>query len=79
MFRSYLVFRMAKVPHEKPLQIRLLKVRQRFDRRVAQSGVGQNALVRLAVEELLTKYQTPEETIAAIIRSRTNAMLKEGA
>jgi hypothetical protein len=63
---------------EKPISIRLIELRAKFDKRVALSGLGQNDLIRLAVEELLAKYQTPEATIAAMIRSRTAAM-KEAA
>lgn len=65
---------MAKtVVDDNPIQVRLLRLRPKFERRRAQTGFGPNAMIRLAVEEMLEKYQTPEEIIAAMVRSRTSA------
>jgi hypothetical protein len=59
---------MAKT--ETPLQIRLKCLRKPFERAVEKTGIGQNEMVRLAVDELLESYSTSEQFIAAHVRSR---------
>lgn len=55
---------------ETPLQIRLRSLRKPFDGAVAKTGIGQNELIRLAVDELLESYSKPEDFIEAHVRSR---------